>query len=348
MAIPPHCGVLNDMPSQEDEEVLAWQEQLLTYRRNLRHLLKQAAQFGGEDSVPLPVANDLLETRTHIRRLKSQLRTANVTVPDIPDDEQPITPSWKQEPSFPSKYRLYGVVALLAIGIIGIVIFIRETNNSATTSPQGNSATLAPTLVPSALPTAVPPAPATLLPTSAPSALPAPDITPVEMTRPNFVATDGRAIRLIVIRATTGADPGDYNILRAGGISTHIVSDHYYIDKSGNITQFVQDKDIAFHAGACNWVVDGEQIVDKKITINNQEVTVCNALSIAITLSNRNNGEDPYTALQYDALLTVTRFLVTKYDIPQSQLVRSSDISPKEPLNGFPQWSRFVGQVYSK
>jgi N-acetyl-anhydromuramyl-L-alanine amidase AmpD len=140
---------------------------------------------------------------------------------------------------------------------------------------------------------------------------------------------------------------GGIRVVKDGVATDLVVSNHYYIDKDGNISQFVQDKDIAFHAGICNWVVDGEQIADKKATVNNQEVSACNALSIAVTLSNRNDGVDTYTALQYDALLTLTRFLVTKYDVPQSQLVRSSDITSKQPLNGFPQWSRFVSQVYT-
>jgi predicted ATPase len=73
-----------------DREGIEQQQQLLaTYRRNVAHLLMQAAQSGGESFAPIPVANGLREARQIIHRIKSILRTNYVDVIDHPDDELP-------------------------------------------------------------------------------------------------------------------------------------------------------------------------------------------------------------------------------------------------------------------
>jgi hypothetical protein len=71
-----------------DEETIIHQQTLLeTYRRNLRHLLRQVAQYGGETTAPIPVINGIQETRANIRQVKAILRATGVTVEDLPDDE---------------------------------------------------------------------------------------------------------------------------------------------------------------------------------------------------------------------------------------------------------------------
>jgi tetratricopeptide (TPR) repeat protein len=61
-------------------------QQLAIYRRNLGYLLEQAAQFGGERMSPLPVRNQLHETRAMIATLKGRLHEHGVLVTDDPDD----------------------------------------------------------------------------------------------------------------------------------------------------------------------------------------------------------------------------------------------------------------------
>jgi hypothetical protein len=141
---------------------------------------------------------------------------------------------------------------------------------------------------------------------------------------------------MIVVHATSGQYPGDLFYIHRGGLPSASASYHYYIDKSGVIYQMVQDKDIAFHAGRCSWQVDGQLITNR-----------CNAVSIGVSFSNLNTGQDPYPQAQFDAAVALVRHLVEKYNIPRSQLVRHLDVSPGEHTDpaGFP-WQSFVNEVY--
>jgi hypothetical protein len=70
-----------------DKETIAQQLELLgTYRRTLAHLLRQAAQFGGEVFAPPQTANGIAEARAEIRRIKEALRESGVAVEDEPND----------------------------------------------------------------------------------------------------------------------------------------------------------------------------------------------------------------------------------------------------------------------
>jgi N-acetyl-anhydromuramyl-L-alanine amidase AmpD len=153
----------------------------------------------------------------------------------------------------------------------------------------------------------------------------------------HFQAGNISRVRMVVLHSTAARGPGDFNYLRRGGSDDRPVSIHYYIDKAGTISQMVDDKDIAWQAGASTWKVDGNMISPS-----------CNPISVGIELENLNTGRDPYPAAQYNATLELVRFLVSKYNIPRNQLVRHLDIAPKRKTDpaGFP-WERFVSEVYS-
>ncbi len=165
------------------------------------------------------------------------------------------------------------------------------------------------------------------------------EITFVGMTRDHFQAGNASRVRMIVLHATAGRSPGDYDWLRQGGSDLRPVSIHYYINKAGTISQMVEDQNIAWHAGPSTWVVDG-QAIDY-----NQG---CNPVSIGIELENLNSGHDPYPPAQYAAALWLTRRLVAQYAIPRHQLVRHLDIAPRRKTDpaGF-AWERFVADVYA-
>lgn len=162
-----------------------------------------------------------------------------------------------------------------------------------------------------------------------------PDIIWVGMTREHYQAGRSQAIRALVVHSTAGSFPGDLKWLRKGGDEKRPVSCHYYIDKTGVISQLVRDEDTAWHAGISRWPIDG------------QEVSGLNACSLGIELENRNDGRDPYPAAQVASLIALSRLLVTRYAIPRSQFVRHLEISPgrKTDPAGL-DWAAAVAQVY--
>jgi N-acetyl-anhydromuramyl-L-alanine amidase AmpD len=167
-------------------------------------------------------------------------------------------------------------------------------------------------------------------------------IKQVAMERSSLDRGRSGPVRVVVMHATAGFFPSDFNWLRKGGGKNRQgvdvpVSVHYYIDKKGNVTQMVSEEDTAWHAGKSRWDVDGRPIVDR-----------INAVSVGIELENNNKGNDPYPPAQYSATLALTRELVARYNIPRRQLVRHLDISPgrKTDPAGFP-WERFVNEVYN-
>jgi len=156
------------------------------------------------------------------------------------------------------------------------------------------------------------------------------------MTRQHYQPGALTRVRMVVIHATAGRAPGDLNWLRQGGDERRPVSVHYYIGRDGRVVQLVKEDDIAWHAGASVWAVDG------------RVVQHCNRFSIGIELENLNTGRDPYPEAQYAAALALTRDLVRRHAVPRGQLVRHLDIAPgrKTDPAGFP-WERFVSEVYA-
>ena len=170
-------------------------------------------------------------------------------------------------------------------------------------------------------------------------------IQPVTMTRPRYSA--GRPHgppRVVVLHATAGHWPSDFDWLRAGGGAdpAGAVSIHYLISPAGEMYQFVSDADTAWHTGASSWLVDGQQVSG---SIGG--VAALNWRSIGIELSHPNRADVPYPAAQVDAAVELTRLLVQRHAIPRGQLVRHLDIAPgrKTDPAGFP-WASFVDNVY--
>lgn len=73
------------------------QSLLRTYRRNLAHLVRQAASFGSEDAAPIHIANSLDDTRANINRIKGILRGWGVTVEDGADEGAPAAEATTQQ-----------------------------------------------------------------------------------------------------------------------------------------------------------------------------------------------------------------------------------------------------------
>lgn len=99
------------------------------------------------------------------------------------------------------------------------------------------------------------------------------------------------------------------------------VSAHYLIVKDGTIIQLVDERKRAWHAGKSLWGSDAD----------------INSSSIGIELDN--NGEEPFSAKQIDALLALLTDISKRYRIPAANVLGHADVAPArktDPSRYFP------------
>jgi hypothetical protein len=72
--------------SDNQDQIAQQQKLLATYRANLKHLLNQAAEYGGEDSAPVHIINQIHDQRAAIQQCKSALRAYGQEVADESDE----------------------------------------------------------------------------------------------------------------------------------------------------------------------------------------------------------------------------------------------------------------------
>ncbi len=89
------------------------------------------------------------------------------------------------------------------------------------------------------------------------------------------------------------------------------VSAHFVVDRDGHVVQMVPIEKRAWHAGVS--VLDG--------------VSHVNDYSVGIEMVNLNDGIDPYTDAQYEAVAGIIRFLRSRYNIPDSRIVSHAMIA---------------------
>ena len=108
------------------------------------------------------------------------------------------------------------------------------------------------------------------------------------------------------------------------------VSAHYLIGRDGRLFQLVDEGTRAWHAGESYW--GGQQDV--------------NSASIGIELDN--DGFEPFSARQIDALLALLGDLKSRYNIPSANFLGHADVAPgrkTDPSRLFP-WRRLAQQGF--
>lgn len=92
------------------------------------------------------------------------------------------------------------------------------------------------------------------------------------------------------------------------------VSAHYMIDEDGTVTQLVDERHRAWHAGSSYW----------------RGLTDINSASVGIELVNPGHefGYRPFPREQIDALLPLLSDIVKRHDIPRANIVGHSDVAP--------------------
>ncbi|MGY1459437.1 N-acetylmuramoyl-L-alanine amidase [Luteimonas sp. A534] len=104
------------------------------------------------------------------------------------------------------------------------------------------------------------------------------------------------------------------------------VSSHYLVGDDGAIYQLVADGHRAWHAGGGRWGT----------------ITDLNSASIGIEIDN--NGREPFTEPQVQALLRLLDDLCERLRIPRSQVIGHSDLAPSRKIDPgalFP-WKRLA------
>lgn len=96
-------------------------------------------------------------------------------------------------------------------------------------------------------------------------------------------------------------------------LTKHELSCHYIIGYNGEITQCVDEKNKAWHAGMGYWNgYEGEM----------------NSRSIGIEISNETLGQSPYNPKQIDSLIKLCHKIIKKYNINPQNIVGHSDTAP--------------------
>ena len=116
-------------------------------------------------------------------------------------------------------------------------------------------------------------------------------------------------------------------------ISNLKVSSHFLIRRNGSLIQFVSCLDRAWHAGESSW---------------NKENN-CNDFSIGIELEG--TDFEPFTDIQYAALVEATKLLLANYpSLNHDRIVGHSDVAPgrKTDPGPFFDWARYKSAVTEK
>lgn len=104
------------------------------------------------------------------------------------------------------------------------------------------------------------------------------------------------------------------------------VSSHYLVGDDGAIYQLVADAHRAWHAGGGRWGT----------------ITDVNSASIGIEIDN--DGREPFTEPQVQALLRLLEDLTARLRIPRTQVIGHSDLAPSRKIDPGPlfPWKRLA------
>ena len=146
---------------------------------------------------------------------------------------------------------------------------------------------------------------------------------------PNFDERAATAAIKYVVLHYTGMKTAEAALLRMCDPNAK-VSAHYMVDEDGSITQLVEEKGRAWHAGVSFW--RGE--------------TDINSLSIGIEIVNPGHefGYRAFPAAQIEAVKGLVKDIMARYQLPPSALLAHSDIAPsrkEDPGELFP-WPVFA------
>jgi len=142
---------------------------------------------------------------------------------------------------------------------------------------------------------------------------------------PNFEIKKRKASKVIFIIFHYTGMQKEKNAIKKLIDSKSKVSCHYFIKKNGQVIQMVPDLYIAWHAGISKW----------------GKYKSLNRYSIGIEISNTGHrfNHESYSKKQINSVIKLSKFLITKYNIKEKNILGHSDVAPErkqDPGEKFP------------
>jgi N-acetylmuramoyl-L-alanine amidase len=112
------------------------------------------------------------------------------------------------------------------------------------------------------------------------------------------------------------------------------VSYHYLVGRDGQVHQFVDEAEKAWHAGVSEW---------PECTVGNS----VNPTSIGVAFANDGAGNEPYTSAQYAQGAKLVGGIIRRHRIPIDMIRGHFEVSPgrkEDPWSWF-DWERFITDV---
>lgn len=162
---------------------------------------------------------------------------------------------------------------------------------------------------------------------------------PIDMVVIHHIGSDKGKLYGMAGTIVWFTDPEAHTNKETGKLE-NVVSAHYAIPREPyegyDIVQFVNDIDVAYHAGDSQWTVDGK--VRRYL----------NKYSIGIELEGDGNLVK-YTDFQYQVLGYLVKLLVDGHHIKQENVVGHQDIAPKRKVDPGSQfdWDRLRRDVFA-
>jgi len=132
------------------------------------------------------------------------------------------------------------------------------------------------------------------------------------MNRPRLFVPRTEPVQFLVVHSFALPVPDMIRVMKNLGVSTH-----YLIDTQGNITPFIPEDSVAFHAGTSSW----------------RGRAGLNATSIGIELQNPTLGQTPFSEPQIKAFQALARSIIDRYNLPKAHIVAHSDIAPTRKVD---------------
>lgn len=146
----------------------------------------------------------------------------------------------------------------------------------------------------------------------------------VERPSPNFNDRRGHSVQFLIIHYTAMSTAESAIKLLCDPKSQ--VSAHYVVDEQAGIYRLVDEENRAWHAGVSYW--EGH--------------TDLNSSSVGIEIAN--TGDSEYPQAQMDAVISLSRSIVNRHNIPARHVIGHSDIAPdrKQDPGALFDWTAFA------